>query len=50
MERSLKEIFETLCAPNPIDEPQDSDFLPRDAEDVNRDELFIRNWMLKGMK
>lgn len=48
MERSLKEVLEILCAPEAIDEPQEGDFLPRDADDAKRDELFIRSWMLKG--
>ena len=47
MERSLKEILETMCAPDPIDTPQEDDFIPRGIEDEIMDDLFIKSWVAK---
>lgn len=50
MERSLKEILEVLCAPKPTDEPQESDFISRSAEEEQADEFFIKSWLAKEAK
>jgi hypothetical protein len=47
MERSIKEILETMCAPELIDDPQESDYLPRSFEDRIMDDLFIKGWFAK---
>ena len=50
MERSLKEILEIMCAPKPTDEPQESDFIHKNAEDERVDEFFIKSWLAKEAK
>ena len=50
MERSLKEIWEIMCVPDLIDAPEESDFLPRSAEDEIADRLFITSWVAKRKK
>ncbi len=50
MLRSLGEIFETLCVSDILEwteRPEESDFVPRSAEDEILDELFIGSWIAK---
>jgi hypothetical protein len=41
-ELTREEILEILCAPEPIDEPEESDF---DEYDGEEEECFVQNWI-----
>ena len=43
--RKLKEILETMCAPENTDAPQASDFVLRNPEDDMADEMFVKSWI-----
>jgi hypothetical protein len=45
-ELTREETLEILCAPEPIDEPEESDFVDIDESE---EEKFIQNWIEKEL-
>ncbi|MDR2780592.1 MAG: hypothetical protein LBB28_05660 [Synergistaceae bacterium] len=45
-ELTLGEILEIVCAPEPIDEPEESDFVETDELE---EEKFVQNWIEREM-
>ena len=45
-ELTREEILEILCAPESIDEPEESDF---DEYDDEGEEMFVNDWIEKEM-
>jgi hypothetical protein len=45
-ELTREEMLEILCAPEPIDEPEESDF---DEYDDETEEMFVNDWIEKEL-
>jgi hypothetical protein len=45
-ERTREEILRILCAPESIDEPEESDF---EEYDTVEEEMFVENWIKKEL-
>jgi hypothetical protein len=43
-ELTREEMLEILCAPEPIDEPEESDFV---ESDETAEEIFVQDWIRK---
>ncbi|MDR1377168.1 MAG: hypothetical protein LBJ22_06625 [Synergistaceae bacterium] len=48
-ELTREEMLEILCAPEAVDEPEESDFIAESELEERAEELFIKNWITKEL-
>jgi hypothetical protein len=48
-ELTREETLEIMCAPESIDEPEESDFIAESDLDGAAEETFVKNWLEREM-
>jgi hypothetical protein len=44
-----EEMLEILCAPETVDEPEESDFVAQSGPEERAEETFVENWIEKEL-
>jgi hypothetical protein len=46
---TAERIMDIMCAPNPTDEPEESDFVGGDRVEEKTEEIFVRDWIARSL-